>query len=386
MSDKKPLQKTEILRAIDDAFRELESQKYALDQSAIVAITDVRGNIIYVNEQFCHISKYTEKELLGQNHRIINSGYHPKEFFVNMWMTIASGKVWKDNIKNKAKDGSFYWVTTTITPYLNEKGQPHMFVSIRFDITKQKQMEQELEEKLNERTVMLSHLSDQNKQLEDFCHIISHNLRAPLANLSLLADMIEESKATEEKLLYITKLRTVTHSLQETFEELVEATQVRMDYEVKQSSINLEECVERIVNTLQGDIIESKAVIRHDFSEVPTIVYPKKYIDSILFNLLSNAIKYRSTERPCKIEVKTYIHQQTICLSVKDNGLGIDLEKHGSKLFKLRKVFHKHPDAKGFGLFITKTHVEAMRGKITAYSTVDEGTEFIIELYKTAEE
>lgn len=384
--EKKHLQKHDILEAIDDAFRELESQKYALDQSAIVAITDVRGNIIYVNEQFCQISKYTEEELIGKNHRIINSGYHPSEFFVTMWQTIAQGKVWKNNIKNKAKDGSFYWVATTITPYLNEKGQPHMFVSIRFDITKQKEMELELEKKLSERTQMLAHLSDQNKQLEDFCHIISHNLRAPLANLSLLADMIEGSQDTSEKLLYIEKLKTVTHSLQETFEELVEATQVRMDYDIKQNTINIEESLERATNTLQGDILNSKAVITHDFSAINAITYPKKYIDSIIFNLISNAIKYRSPERQAKIHIHSYITNDTVFLVVKDNGIGIDLERHGQKLFKLRKVFHNHPAAKGFGLFITKTQIEAMGGKITAKSIVNQGSEFTIELCKRSTE
>jgi PAS domain S-box-containing protein len=379
---KKPLQKQEILDAIDNAFRELESQKYALDQSAIVAITDVKGNIIYVNEQFCNISKYSEKELLGQNHRIINSDHHPKEFFQSMWKTIANGKVWKNDIKNKAKDGSFYWVATTITPYLNEKGKPHTYVSIRFDITKQREMELELEEKLKERTQMLTHLSSQNKQLEDFCHIISHNLRAPLSNLTLLGDMIEESKAPEEKLLYIGKLKIVTHSLQETFEELVEATQIRMDYEVKKNKVNLEECLQRAISTLQGDIVKSRADVIYDFSQVEVIHYPKKYIDSIIFNLLSNALKYRAPGKPPKIQINSYIKDDWTYIEIKDNGLGIDLKRHGDKLFKLRKVFHEHPDAKGFGLFITKTQVESLDGKIWAKSAVNKGTTFVVKLFK----
>ena len=223
-------------------------------------------------------------------------------------------------------------------------------------------------------------LTHQKKQLEDFCNIISHNLRAPLVNISMLVEMVAENSMNDENNIFLEKLDKAAKNLNETFNELVESIQITQDSEIPHEQIELESFTTSIIDSLQGEINKTQAIVEMDFSEAPTISYPVNYMRSILQNLISNSLKYSSPKRKPVIKITSQQNNDNVIISISDNGLGLDLEKHSENLFKIRKVFHDHPAAKGFGLFITKSQVTALGGKIWMESEPDVGSTFHVEL------
>ncbi|WP_264549591.1 PAS domain-containing sensor histidine kinase [Flavobacterium sp. N2820] len=358
----------ELLKKI----KEISDYKYALDESSIVAITNQKGIITHVNDNFCKISKYSREELIGKDHRIINSSHHPKEFIKDLWTTIANGKVWKGELKNKAKDGSAYWVDTTIVPFLNERGKPYQYVAIRSDISERKRGEERIAK-------ILLDIEQQNTQLVDFCNIVSHNLRSPLINISMLIEFLETCDEEEERTKILSKLKPVVNHLNTIFDELVESLQIKQDSEIDLTPVDLKKTLDTILMVFETQINQYSANVKIDLEET-IVTYSQKYADSILTNLVSNALKYKSPNRLLTLDVKTYYDDKGLVLSVADNGLGIDLNRHKNSMFKIRKVFHVHPDSRGFGLFITKTQVDAMGGEIWVDSLPDVGSTFYIRL------
>jgi light-regulated signal transduction histidine kinase (bacteriophytochrome) len=226
---------------------------------------------------------------------------------------------------------------------------------------------------------MLLNSEYQNKQLVDFCNIVSHNLRAPLVNISMLLDYIESSDDEVEKNEVFVRIKPVVNHLNGILDELVESLQIKQDLEVKCTKIDLKETIDKILIGFETQIKTYNSTIEINIDSAPVLFYPQQYIDSILTNLISNAFKYRSPERVLLLSIQTKQEDDGILLSVSDNGLGINLKLHKDNIFKIRKVFHKHPDARGFGLFITKTHVEAMGGKIWLDSIPNVGSTFYIK-------
>ncbi len=277
---------------------------------------------------------------------------------------------WEDTVKDPA--GNNITNLRRLFPVYSEDGELMMVIGFGIDITERKIMEEK-------QSALVKQLSAQNNQLVDFCNIVSHNLRAPLVNMAMLAKFIEESADKEEQKVYISMLNPVIENLHTTFNELIESIQIQQDIEIESENIILDDCLKRTLSGLELKIKECGAVIDTDFEAARVVYYPSKYMHSIFHNLLTNALKYHDPQRKPVIQLKTQRTDDTVLFSVTDNGLGIDVVKHKDNIFKIGKVFHRHPNAKGFGLFMTKIQVEAMGGRIWVESTPGKGSTFFIE-------
>jgi PAS domain S-box-containing protein len=332
----------------------------------------------YVNEGALRNLGYTLEEMLQMTPQDIIPKYTPAKFqrLVEILQKDLEEKIVFET-ENKRKDGSLYPVEVHLQ--LIREDYKKIFVAIIIDITERKKAEAIIK-KSNDL------LAFQNTQLVDFCNIVSHNLRSPLVNMNMLVDLIEESDDDLDKQKLISKFKPIINNVNETFNELVESLQIQQDLEVKSEKINVKEYLKNVIKGFEGQIALTNAVIRSDFDQAPVIYFPSKYFSSVLHNLISNALKYRSPDRLPEIIVRTFKKNDQIILSVKDNGLGIDLDKHRNDLFKIRKVFHFHPDAKGFGLYITKTQVETMGGKVWVESELGNGCTFYVSFKNQTEE
>jgi signal transduction histidine kinase len=246
------------------------------------------------------------------------------------------------------------------------------------DITERKKSEEELLRSKQDLEALAIKLQEQNRQLDEFAHIISHNLRSPVGNIKALISLLDADSTLLDYQQIFEKIKTVSHNLGETMNELMETLKVKTDTDIPRVELRFKEIFDKVIQSLEGDLIHCSASVTFDFNDAPKLYYSKAYLESIFQNLLSNALKYASPKRKPEIKVTTSKVSTGIELRVQDNGLGIDMAKHGNKLFGLHKTFHTHKDAKGVGLFLVKTQVEALGGSIKAESEVDVGTTFII--------
>ncbi|MEO9660272.1 MAG: HAMP domain-containing sensor histidine kinase, partial [Maribacter dokdonensis] len=256
-------------------------------------------------------------------------------------------------------------------PLLNSKGIAYGIVGISLDITKLKEKEKELKNIINIASV-------QNKKLLNFAHIVSHNLRSHSANFSMLLNFLENEKDEDEKTKIVEMLTKASNSLLETLDNLNEVVSINTNTNIEIKELYLNEKITDAKQGLSSLILNNNAIIENNIPEDFTVSSVPAYLDSILTNFISNAVKYKHPEREAKVELSAEKKDNYSILTIKDNGLGINLEKYGKKLFGMYKTFHDHKDARGIGLYLTKNQIDAMNGKVEVSSVEGEGTEFKI--------
>ena len=287
-------------RELEESLKEIVDLKAALDEHAIVAITDPQGKITYVNDKFCAISKYSRQELLGQDHRIVNSGLHSKEFMRDLWTTIARGKVWKGEIRNKAKDGSFYWVAATIVPFLDTEGKPRQYVAIRDDITERKRGEDEIRQ-LN--VQLEQRVAERTAELEAFSYSVSHDLRAPLRAIRALVRAAQEDFGTQLPAEAAQKLDRISQNA-EKMARLMDGllTMSRLSQQpLNLQTISPAAIVTRVLEELQAE--QAGRRVKITIADLPKCRADRALLHQVFTNLLSNALKYTRGRDPVVIEI-----------------------------------------------------------------------------------
>jgi len=378
---------------------EVLDYKHALDESSIVAITDQKGIITHVNNNFCKISKYSKEELLGQDHRIINSKYHPKELIRDLWVTIANGKIWRGELKNRAKDGTYYWVDTTIVPFLNEKGKPYQYLAIRSDITLRKLAEeqiirinQNLEKKIKERTFELTEALEREKEVSDmksrFVSMASHEFRTPLSAIlssTSLIDHYKDPEQSEKRHKHIERIRSSVRNLTDILDDFLSLDKLEQSkVEVNNTQFDLHKLVEDVTEETSGMMKKKNQRVNVLHDGQGEIVQDKKIVRNILLNLLSNAIKYSPEDG--EIIIRTASKNNKVSVSIEDKGIGIPSEAQKdlfSKFFRARNA--ANIQGTGLGLNIVKRYMELLDGSIYFVSEENKGSTFTIEFAQKAD-
>lgn len=346
----------------------------ALDEHAILAITNKQGKIKYVNQKFCSVSQYSSEELIGQDHRIINSGYHSKEFIRNLWTTLAKGETWKGEIKNRAKDGNYYWVDTTIVPCLDHAGSPYQFVAIRTEVTEYKRLEQKMEEQVAE-------LARSNDELEQFAYVVTHDLQEPLRTISSFVQLLKKysnAQLDERANDLISHVVAGTSRMQMLIDDLLTYAQVNASQTLKE--IDCECLLNNVLADLSVTSGECNAIITHD--KLPVVRGIPFQLIQLFSNLINNAFKFQR-EQPPRIHVGVEENPDEWVFSVSDNGIGIEAQ-YSERIFRVFQRLHSRREyaGAGIGLAICKKVVEHHGGSIWVKSEPNVGSSFYFSIPK----
>jgi len=369
---------------IEDITQRRASEKLILDsQQKIKDLIDSidgivwEGNseepgITYISKKSIEILGYTPEEWIADDYfwrKII----HPED---RDWVIEKSAqcarerKPFDSEYRMIHKNGSTVWVRDIVSIY-HENENSIKFRGIVIDITKSKQFELDLNNSL-------TLVTEQNKRLLNFSHIVSHNLRSHTSNIQSLISLIEMSEDEKEEQELLALLKSVSDALNETIDNLNDVVSIQTDITPIIEDLNLKKYIERTLEVLRDQIVKNEAEIRNNISEAVTIKFNPAYLESVLLNFISNSIRYKHPDRKPIIELNSYIENNYQVLEIKDNGIGIDLKKNGDKLFGMYKTFTNNAESRGIGLFISKNQIDTMKGKIEVESILNEGTTFKI--------
>jgi two-component system, LuxR family, sensor kinase FixL len=362
------------LPTLESTTRELSNVRHALDKSAIVAITDRVGNIIHVNDKFCEISQYSREELLGQNHRLINSGHHSREFFVEMWKTISSGTIWEGELRNRAKGGSIYWVNTTIVPFLDDKKQPYQYVSIRYEITQRKEAEEQLR-------VFADRLEQSNRELQDFASIAAHDLQEPLRKIHAFGDRLQTrfgAVLDNDGRDYLERMLSSARRMRKLIDDLLTYSRVTTKVQPLEPT-DLNQVLKEVLSDLEIRIEQAKGKIER--GPLPTLDADSSQMRQLFQNLIANALKFHRPGFSPVVKITAKSENGFCIVTVDDNGIGFD-EKYLDKIFTIFQRLHgrQEYEGTGVGLAVCRRIAERHGGTINAHSKPGEGARFVVKL------
>ena len=343
----------------DEQFQYIFAQNICygvLDENSIIAITDVKGIIKYANDTFIKLSKYSLAEIVGENHRILNSGFHPRSFFKDMFRDIAKGKKWRGEIRNRAKDGSFYWVDTTIVPILGEREKLLGYAAVRTDITDRKQLEFRLAEQAQD-------LLRSNEELEQFAYVASHDLKAPLRGIENLVSWIEEdleSSLTGETRANMDLLKNRVQRLENLLDDLLAYSRAGRG-EMASDLVDTRELIGELallVSPPQGFSIVGSETL-------PTLRTARAPLTQVLQNLISNAIKHHDRPGNGHVRIDALALPDAIEFTVTDDGPGIP-ERFRERVFGMFQTLKPRDEIEGsgMGLAIVKKLIDRQGGNI----------------------
>ncbi|OYU95070.1 MAG: hypothetical protein CFE21_12245 [Bacteroidetes bacterium B1(2017)] len=343
-----------------------------VQSGASVVVTDLEGNIEYVNPAFTKITGYTAEEAIGKNPRILKTEFTEEGTHTNLWDKLSNQQSWMGTFCNKKKNGELYWEHATISPIFDNNGVKTNYVAVKEDITNRILLEEEKEKLIAE--VTLSY-----QELKKFSYIITHNLRAPLTNLIGILDLLDPSSISDETIrILLEGFKKSTLRLNETMQDLIKTLIIKENTDHKYTLVTFEDILEKVKKNFDHQIERENVLLETNFKDAPSGNFIPSYLESIFQNLLANSIKYAQIGIPPKILIESKKDNNKIILTFKDNGMGMDMNKVKDRLFGMYQKFHKFDDSKGIGLYLVKSHVHALRGTITAQSEINKGTIFTI--------